>query len=134
MDAATQRVGFDVYVPKGLGDYLGIYVAPNPVGQGAAAFVFDSPDFGRIQVIESLPDVPDVDQRLKVYEDRVARNGEPNRWTASSIETIREGVPAIIGTSEFYSATIEWVDGQLQYYVIGPSLTSGESVKIANAL
>ena len=131
---AAKDVNFPIVTPTALGNPAGIYVTPEPPSTAAVAFMYDSPVYGRVIVIESLPDIPDAQARMQAYQDRVANNGQPGFWTTSEIVTLNNGDPAIVGTSKYYSATIEWVDSDVQFSVIGPQLTGDQAVAIANGL
>jgi hypothetical protein len=127
-------VSFSLVDPAGLGDATGIYVTPGPDEAAAVAFKFDSQDYGRVIVIESLPDIPDPATRIAAYQDRVGNNGQPGYWTTSTIVTLATGDPAIVGTSPSYPATVEWVTKEVQFAVIGPTLTGDQAVVIANGI
>jgi hypothetical protein len=132
-DEASNDVSFQLRLPNRLGDATAIYVTPAPPDSAAVAFLFDSQDFGRVIVTESAPDIPDADQRTKAYEDRVANNGQPDVWTTSEIVTIKDNITAVVGTSQYYSATIEWVDDtDVQFDVIGPQLTGDQAIQLGD--
>ena len=133
MEVASEDVSFNIVDPAGLGDANGIYVTPGPKERAAVAFMYDSP-YGRVIVIEGLPDIPDAESRMAAYEDSVAHNGHPGYWTTSTIVTLASGDPAIVGASPYSSSTIEWVTNGVQFSVIGPELTSDQAVSIANGI
>jgi hypothetical protein len=96
--------------------------------------IYDSSDYGRAIVTEGHPDIPGPDHRLAAYEARVENNGRPDVWATSKIVTLPDGVPAAVGTSQFYAATIEWVDRNAQFVVIGRTLTGDQAISIASRL
>jgi len=136
VDAAQAQVPFTVYVPKGLGSPTGVFATPTdvpPEGR-AVAFVYDTPEFGKVDVVEHVPDVP-PDQYDAEHENLVATNGDPQLHGRFDLVTIRAGQKALVTTSEDGTrSAIFWLEGDTEIVVEGPALSFEQVVAIAQVL
>ena len=131
VQAAQDFMPFAVYEPKGLGIPT-IYVSPERM---AMYFVYPNSKYGEVWIAESLPDIPDEDERLAGYEATVASNGDENNHSIAQIVSVRDGIPALTGTSDTSDvATIAWVENGVEMYVKGPTLTQAQVLEIANSI
>jgi hypothetical protein len=135
--AAQAQVPFTVYEPKGLGTPpTGVFATAADVApEGrAVAFVFDTQEFGRVDVVEHVPDVP-LDQYDAEHENLVATNGDPLLHGHFDLVTIRAGQKALVTTSEDGTrSAIFWLEGDAEIIVEGPALNFNQVVAIAQAL
>ncbi len=132
--AAQASLPFTIQLPQDLGDPISVFAnAPPNLPDGAAvALVYDTKAYGRVVVLEQLPDVPDPASRLKSYQTAVSYNGQPDVHGTATLVTIHGDVPALITTSEDKSMSdISWVENEVETFVRGPSLTADEATTIA---
>jgi hypothetical protein len=130
---ATNDVTFDVREPTGLGQAIGIFVSPEEVPKEAAAvaFVYDTSDFGRVDVVEHLPE-SSPEEYQKFHEYLVSINGDPLVHGRFDLVTIRSGVEALVTTSEDGSRSVVfWLEDGIEFIVEGPTLTFDQAVKVA---
>lgn len=121
---AVKLVPFTVYPPRKLGNPTKILVSAPGVQpeMRVVAFLFDTPDYGRVVVTEHIPDVP-PEQYDEANQSLVALNGEPNVHGSAEIVSIRGGKNALVTTSEDGSeSTIFWLEGGVEFVVKGPSI------------
>lgn len=132
----ASKPSFPVYIPK-LSDPMTIFAPPGPDGTAddyAVFFVYDDPRDGAVWVGESAPDLSGPEsERIASYEARVMDNGQPEIGSTAEIVTIREGTTALMLTLDDISS-LQWVEGGTQFYLLGPKLTRGRVLDIANAL
>lgn len=136
VEAAQDLLPFQVHDPQGLGPAT-IYVSPQdrPAALMAVYFVYQTSPYGEVWIAESFPDIPDDEERLASYEATVASNGDPQVHSIAQVVTVRNGIPALTGTSDHDDiATIEWVEEGVQFYVKGPTLTQDQVLSIANSI
>ena len=128
---AQQALSFQLRTPGGPDGLQGIYLPPQPRAAQLMAvwFVYNNSKYGIAWVGESLPDVPDDQQRLAGYEETVSNNGSRGAAQAEIVQ-IRGGDAALLGTSES-GGTLEWVEKGVQFDVQGPTLTRAGLLDIA---
>jgi hypothetical protein len=123
---------FPARAPQNLGPSMSTYLSDSG---NAVAFVADLAEFGRVLVLESAPDITDPAVRERAYEDAVQQNGSPGIQGEASITTVRDGILALVTTAQDESrSTLEFVDGSVQYMILGPSLGAVAEGHIADGL
>jgi hypothetical protein len=135
-EAAALIKAFPVYGPAGLGqaDIISVTAGTPP---DAVIFVYTNSSYGMVWVGESTLDIPDEETRLASYRASVAENGNPDYYYTSEIVSVRQGLTGFLQTSDdsaTFPTFIEWVDGAVQYEVLGPTLSKDDALAIANSL
>ena len=89
-DDAQALAAFPLRDPRGLGSPR-IFVPASHASSDTDAvwFVYDAPEYGRIWVGESLPDIPDEAERLASYQQVVAENGQSGITSRGEMVTVR---------------------------------------------
>lgn len=133
-DLLPATLGFAaVKPPSAFGKIRGTYLSP---AGDAIAFVLDNPTQGRLVVVESRPDQPDPDARLKSYENQVAQAADPA--VQGSAEVLYLGTaqtPALLSTNaDGARSMIEFVLGGVQFTILGPSLGKAQAQSDAGAV
>ena len=127
---------FPYYLPK-TSDSTKIFAPPKPdgsPGRYAIYFVLDDPKYGSVWVGESAPDLDTDAERQAFYRQSVAENGQSGISGTAEIVTIRDGITALLGTSNAGVSTISWVDGGAESFVLGPTLTRSQALEVANSI
>jgi len=120
--------GFQLYEPFGLGAPTICLPTSNP--PKAAILVFDTSQYGRVWVAESLPDIPDDSARKEAYEAMVADNGQPYIHYTSEIISIPGNTTALVQYSDdqvLDPTVVEWVEEWRSVPGIGSKVASGPS-------
>jgi hypothetical protein len=136
-DLANRGTSFRLYSPTSLDAITpAIYVPPgDSVGDyDAVFFVFQDPRYGVIWIGESAPDIADDSQRMKAYEERVSENDNPDIHSTAELVTIRDGVDALLGIAANGVCTLQWVEKDTQFFVMGPTLDKNQVLQIAEAI
>jgi hypothetical protein len=97
-------------------------------------FVYEASPYGLLWVVETLPDIPGDQERLTAYENRVAANGTEGLRSIAEVVVIRGGTPALVGTGSNGVATVEFVEGGVQFSILGPKLARDDAVAIAESI
>jgi hypothetical protein len=136
---ARQSVIFDVVVPRSLGDPKSIF-ATSPTEAAtlpqdrAVAFVYDTSRYGRVNVVEHIPQVP-LDRYDTQNQEVVELAASPDVGGSAEIVVIRRSKKALATTAEDESrSSIFWLEGNIEIVVRGPSLTKEQCIQIAEAL
>jgi hypothetical protein len=137
-DAAAAVVDFTLYVPDPatLPSDLGqaaIYVFPGGAPVPGAFFVYDSATYGPVWLGESLPDIPDADQRMAWYKT-AASPENLGAGAEGEVLTIRDGVKALLRRGADGYSEMEWVQNHTQFVLLGPSMSRQQIVGIANSV
>jgi hypothetical protein len=129
---AQPSLPFQLRTPGGPDGLEGIFLPPQarPFQLMAVWFVFTSSKYGVVWIGESLPDVPDDQERLAGYQETVSNNGSPGA-AQSEIVQVRRGDTALLGISPDGGGTLEWVESGVQFDVQGPTLSRADLVDIA---
>ncbi len=135
MVAAQSLSPFPLHEPGGgLGTPQSIFVTGSGGPSPVFVFVYGTSRYGLVDVYEELPDVPPAEydaanQRLLAY------NGLPSTHGSSRIVSIRGGCQALMTVSEDGSrADIRWLEGGVEYYVRGPSLSTAVAIQVAEGI
>ena len=93
--------------------------------------LYDS-TFGRVAISESMYEgPPDFEEWTKFIAEG---KSDPCGPTSEAI-TIRDGVPALLGNSiERTRWNIRWVEGKVEFNILGPKLTRDQVLTIANSV
>jgi len=134
---ASQYLPFAPLDPQGLGAAQAVYVgAPKEYvdASKALALIYDTEQFGRVDVLEGVPDITPV-QWLASATSWANSNGQPGHYGTAELLSIRTGVEALLTTSQDgQHSVIEWLDGPIQVEVLGPTLDRDAVLKIAETL
>jgi hypothetical protein len=136
LDVAERAVPFEVRAPKGLGQPTKHLMSPSSFHAGlrVVASLFDSPEYGRVIVIQHLPDLP-VEEYHAANRSLVEMNGQPNVSGSAEILSIRGGLEALVTTSEDKTkSTVFWLENGVEYVVEGPHLDRSEVLRIAEGI
>jgi hypothetical protein len=131
LEGAQSSLPFSPRMPDGLGAPEKMFITANTVPEDgrAIAFEFRTQAYGRVLVVERLPDVPEGTYN-EANRELVASN------TGSSvleIVFIREGTEALVVTSaEGRSAGIYWLEAPIEFWITGEDLIRGQVLEIAN--
>jgi hypothetical protein len=134
---ASATLPFKPLEATSLGDPSSV-VASNPdttpLEGRSLALIYDSPKYGKVDVIESLPDLP-VDDWPHAVKTMVADN-DPRIWSASAYEIdFADGTVAFLTVAnEGEPSQIEWPEGGTQVSLAGPVLRKDDAVAIAQEL
>jgi hypothetical protein len=138
LDSAVALLPYEPLVPKGLGQPSRILVSRADTfapADRAIGFVYDTPDFGRVDVVEHLQSISpqEYDAENKAL---LAENGKPTTHGSVQIINVRDGQQALITTSEDGKLSeIFWLErSNLEISILGPSLTSDDCQKLANSI
>jgi hypothetical protein len=127
---AANNVAFDVQEPGGLGTPLAIYTSGEELDKSsrAVAFVYDTAAFGRVDILEHLPESSGDDYQKFL----VSLNGDPLTHGRADLVTIRGSIQALVTTSEDGGHCAGfWLEGGIEYIVEGPVLTFDDVTKAA---
>ncbi len=125
---AEADLTFSPHFPQGLDVEPAIYLSPVYT---AVAYVYDSPKYGRVVIVESRPDIRDSAARYDIYKRLEAQSNEPGAVGSIRVDTIR-GLPALVSTSEDgKSSSVEIVLDDVQITVMGPILSEDAAIDIA---
>ena len=133
LKGAQSSLPFSPRMPGGLGTPEKMFITANTVPENgrAIAFEFQTQAYGRVLVVERLPDVP-AETYDEANRELIASN------TGSSeleIVSIRGGTEALVITSaEGRSAGIYWLEVPIEFWVTGESLTRDQVLEIANSV
>jgi hypothetical protein len=133
-ERAIKAVDLPIVVPRGLGEPRCICLAGPP---RAVAFVYDSPGFGRVIIVQGPVDYTDAEQQREGYENAVAANDNPYHHGTAEMVTVKGDVIGLLTTRDDGSRSgleiVLWgPDGNVQFYITGPALTEGQALAIAN--
>lgn len=127
---------FAPYDPKNLGQAIGLFVSNGAqMKSRVLGLVYDTPEYGRVVVIEELLHVPmsDYQAGMKQIVDSSAAQSE--LAGQSELVAIRGGLTALVtATEDGRVADIRWTDGTIVFLVRGPSLVRDMAVQVAEAL
>jgi hypothetical protein len=139
--AATKQVSFNPLVPKGLGNPIRILVqAANPnVVQRSLAFLYDTAAYGRVVILEWLPQISASDYAASLQSLPARRAADPAASIPGSgyldTVTIRGGIVALRTQPDDQStADLRWVEGSVVVNLSGPTLNHDQVVELANGL
>ncbi len=136
-DAAAAISAFQVHDPKGLTGQETIYVTPpgTPTNAQAVAFVFQTPSYGLVDVVEGVPEQSTTAEYNAANEALVAQNGQPYTHGSITTVTIRGGEEAFLSTSEDGTLnTVFWMENAIEFATEGPTLTADQAIQIANSI
>lgn len=130
---AASNLAFTPLEPKGLGSPVSVLVQllyPQ-VDTRSVAYIFNHQTYGRVIVVENIPDIP-----LAEYQAALVEWGSL-KGTSGKSETIviRKGITALLTeTDDGSQAALRWVEGSIAISLRGPQLQREEIISIANAL
>jgi hypothetical protein len=116
--SVQERFTFPIVTPRGLHGLKSLSATPPAVW-----FVYDDPDFGRIWIAESPPDMADPSERMAGYRS-VADHARTVR--------VRGGVSLLVHRGKV--ATGEFVQRGVQFQILGPDLSEEEVIRIAGLI
>jgi hypothetical protein len=126
-------------VPKDLGAPARILVtdpslAPAQPEFRVLALLYDLPTFGRVVVIEEIPQIPVVEFN-SWWEHQATLNRSPGVHGTTTAVTVRGAVEAFITTAEDGSRSdIRWLEGDIEIVIEGPTLDRDQVVALANSI
>lgn len=133
VEQAQALLDFEVLEPLGLGEPKALFIAP-PDSPAVIALGFESPRFGPVVIKEYRPDVPAADWYASLQR-LVAGNDAPTRSGRAEIVTVRDGMKALVTTSEDGSVSSLFLHvGDKEISIRGPDLQFDDVVAIANGL
>lgn len=118
--------------PK-LGSPTTILITPQLAGQTVrvVAFLYDLSPYGRV-VVEVTPPEETQDQFHATDQSLAAGNGKPGTRGTVEIDTVRGGIEARVAIGdEGIPASITWLEGGLQFFVLGRALTRDDALSLA---
>jgi hypothetical protein len=127
-DRANAVLPFASDEPNDLNAAPRIFLSPV---HDAVAFIYDTQAYGRVVVVESLPDIPDAKEREISYQNQVdqAKSG------TVEVFTIRDDLPALVSSAADKSrSAVEFVRGDIQFTILGPNLSTKEALEIAERI
>ncbi len=131
---------FPIHIPEGLGTPTAVYitrVGVVPPQDMVVAFIYETPEYGLVDVQEHLPDVA-VDEYQETNRQLAAQTADPDLTVRGSIFTaeIRGGVEALMTTApDGVPSDIRWLEaGTFEILVRGADLTVDECIAIGNGL
>lgn len=132
---ATASVPFAITPPPG-GGSTNIFISPvgTPKTLLAVVFVVRDEGWGTYWVIESLPDIPDPNQRVAGWNARVSENGQPGWHSTAEVIKLSDGTEVLLGTYGDGLGTGEFVVGDVQFAVIGERITPQQVETVADGL
>ncbi|MGZ4153203.1 MAG: hypothetical protein ACXVQ0_01845 [Actinomycetota bacterium] len=136
-NAAQPSLPFTAKLPAGLGAPTQIFATSQDVPSDgrAIAFEFNTSSYGRVLVIERLPDVPakDYDAANQALVQSNSASSSPSSFL--EIDSIRGGEQALVASNpEGTAAGIYWLEGSVEFYVTGDNLTKSDVLAIANGV
>jgi hypothetical protein len=136
--AANKLLSFEALRPQDLGRFRALFIndpSRVPVENRAIAAVFDSPRYGRVNVVQEPMGLPRAEYDA---ENRalLAENGSPLTHGSVSIVTVRNDKQALITTAESGSISdIFWMEhAGVEISITGPLLNATDCVYIANRI
>jgi hypothetical protein len=135
--AAAAITAFQVYSPLGIIGNETIFVTPSgtPANAQAVAFVFQTDNYGLVDVGEGVPAQSSTAEYNAANEALVQENGQPYTHGSITTASIRGGKEAFISTSEDGKLnTVLWMENGIEFVIEGPTLTSNQVIQIANSL
>ena len=137
IQAAQQMVSFTIYQPNALGIQRPLLVTgpfESTPDQRAIAFLYDTAAYGEVVILEGPPEVNRADWDA-MLDTQVANNSLPGTHGAAEIVTIRGSLRALRYSSETgATAVLQWLQGTVEFWVEGPTLSPAQVVEIANAI
>jgi class 3 adenylate cyclase len=130
---AAPAVSFELQTPTGLGETSAVYVSSEEISKDAAgvAFVYDTVEFGRVIVIEHPPESSPSEYQ-EFHEYLVSINGDPLVHGRFDLVKIRDGVEALVTTSEDGRRSVAfWLENGVEFIIEGPTLTFDQVISIA---
>ncbi|MFN2544123.1 MAG: hypothetical protein ABR600_06075 [Actinomycetota bacterium] len=99
----------------------------------AVWFTYLSDQYGWVWISEGPPDLPDA-LRQASWERDVATNPGTDGHDGCGIMVVREAVSAIACASDTGGGGLEFVQDDVQFHVIGPSLSRENLLDVGNGL
>ncbi len=133
---AEAALAFDPIVPGGLGDPKTIMISDlgTPEDGRVLAFIYDTEKYGRIDVLQRLPDVPVADYDT-ANDSVVAANDAPGTQGTAEIIEVRAGSRALLLTApDGVTVRIYWLEDDVEIVVMGPALSRDQALQIVAAL
>jgi hypothetical protein len=141
LDPVQSKLPFDIHVPSHLGSPRGIYLAKtepyDPPEFKQIEFVYDSPRFGRVVVLEHHPGLPSAEEYTRYMEWMASSNGTPEMNGTAQIVRLPNGQNALFEQGpDGKTASINWYvsspRGDHEIMILAPDLTLPEAVEIAS--
>lgn len=134
---AQQSTPFTILEPSELGTPSSVVVSDVdrvPLDGRAVVLIYDTQQFGRVDVFESYPDIP-PEHWLETVESMVADN-DPTQWTATaSLVRLPDGTPCFLTVSnDGEPSQIDWLEASIQTSVAGPQLSGTDATDLATTL
>ena len=130
---AARYLAFTPLAPKGLGTPASVLVQllyPQ-VDTRSVAYLFNHPTYGRVIVVENIPDISLADYQAALIE---WGSINPSDGKSETI-VIRNAITALLTqTNDGSQAALRWLEGSIAISVRGPELQRDEIIAIANAL
>jgi hypothetical protein len=135
---AAKLVSFPIVTPQGLGPVQRVLISdPHqlPRTSRAVAFLFETRQYGRVDVVEEPMQVSRAEYDRE-NRGLLAQNGSPLTHGSVALPTVRGGKQALITTSEDgRTSYIFWMEHRgMEISIIGPSLNRSDCVQIANGV
>lgn len=116
--------------PQGIDAVPARYLSSN---KDAIAFIYDSPTYGRLVIIEARPDIPDPTMRAQSFSNQVAQSELPQHFGNVSIVTVAGEMALLTSNEDLTRSMVEVVKSGVQFSVLGPSLQPTAAVEAAAA-
>jgi hypothetical protein len=130
---AASQLSFQPVQPAGLGEATTVLISQSdiPVDGRAIAFLFDTSEYGRVSVVERLPDVPaeEYDETNRSLVNSYSGAG------LASIEPLQNGTDALVLSAKDKSdGVVYWLQGSLEFWIGGTDITAEDAIAIANTI
>lgn len=141
LETVQSELPFDIHVPSHLGSPRGIYLAKtepyDPPEFKQIEFVYDSPEFGRVVVLEHHPALPSAEEYTRYMEWMASLNGTPELKGTAEIVKLPNGLNALFEQGpDGKTASINWYvsspQGDHEIMILAPDLTLPEAIEIAS--
>jgi hypothetical protein len=96
-------------------------------------FVITDPAYGVVWLSEHKPELGQQ-ERLEYYHAAEDSNGDPAKHSTAKIVTLRGGTTGLLGEGDDGIGVLQWVDGGIEYFVLGPELSADEALRFAETV
>ena len=102
-----------------------------PKDARAVAFAYNTPPYGKVLVVERLPDVPPEDYDAANHPTRA----EQHRIVDPRDRSHRGGAQALVVTDpEGGDAGISWLEGTFEFFITDDNLTTSQMLEIVKSV
>jgi hypothetical protein len=137
----TVELPFQVQLPEKLGTPVAAYVADIdadlPLDFKKLELIYDSPEYGRLIVIEHHPSLPNEKEYAAYEQEMASISGTPLAHGSADIVELDNGIEALYETSgDDTSTSINWYvsagTGDYEVIVLAPKITLEQARAVAN--